>query len=191
MSYCCYYDCILITLIQNFMQRKNRIFSVPEQHAFRVTINTTSFNHQKNPLKERTQKQYLPKYWKKCRMDQKKISESREDRLSQLTTTQIDRIIDMEKIRSLLYDKKRKIKDKYFQYDQLDSTTHSNIYQANFLSRINEIAIKRNIKQESSGFDEFKQVNSSNSNEKDSMAVPYKYIKDYVSDRRKTERKKS
>jgi len=47
-------------------------------------------------------------------MDQKKISESREDRLSQLTTTQIDRIIDMEKIRSLLYDKKRKIKDKYF-----------------------------------------------------------------------------
>lgn len=56
MSYCCYYDCILITLIQNFMQRKNRIFSVPEQHAFRVTINTTSFNHQKNPLKERTQK---------------------------------------------------------------------------------------------------------------------------------------
>ena len=124
-------------------------------------------------------------------MDQKKISESREDRLSQLTTTQIDRIIDMEKIRSLLYDKKRKIKDKYFYYDQLDSTTHSNIYQANFLSRINEIAIKRNIKHESSGFDEFKQVNSSNSNEKDSMAVPYKYIKDYVSDRRKTERKKS
>jgi hypothetical protein len=86
-------------------------------------------------------------------MDQKKISSSREDRLSQLTTTQIDRIIDMEKIRSLLYDKKRKIKDKYFEYDQLDSNIHSNVYQANFLAKINDIAIKRNIKHESSGFD--------------------------------------
>lgn len=43
-------------------------------------------------------------------MDRKKIVPSREDRLSRLTTKQIDRIIDMEKIRSLLYDKKRRVK---------------------------------------------------------------------------------
>ena len=88
-------------------------------------------------------------------MDQKHIVPSKQDRLSQLTTTQIDRIIDMEKIRSLLYDKKRKISDKYFEYDQSNTNVHSNVYQANFLARINEIALKRNIQYQSQGFDNF------------------------------------
>lgn len=70
----------------------------------------------------------------------------------------------MEKIRSLLYDKKRKIQDKYFDYDHCDTNVHSNIYQANFLAKINEIAIKRNIKHESTGFDEFKKTYSNSVN---------------------------
>jgi hypothetical protein len=47
-------------------------------------------------------------------MDQKHIKPSCEDRLSELTTGQIDRIIDMEKIRTLLYDKKVKAKEVFF-----------------------------------------------------------------------------
>ena len=89
-------------------------------------------------------------------MDQKNIIPSKEDRLSQLTTTQIDRIIDMEKIRSLLYDKKRKISDKYFEYEDGNPNTHSNVYQANFIAKINQIALKRNIKYESEGFESFR-----------------------------------
>jgi hypothetical protein len=49
-------------------------------------------------------------------MDQKTILPSKEDRLSQLTTKQIDRIIDMQKIRSLLYNKKRKLNDQFIQF---------------------------------------------------------------------------
>ena len=63
-------------------------------------------------------------------MDQKKIVPNKEDRLSKLSTQQIDRIIDMEKIRSLLYDKKRKVKERYFEYQQKDPNTHSNVYRA-------------------------------------------------------------
>lgn len=55
----------------------------------------------------------------------------------------------MEKIRSILYDKKRQVTEHYFQYDGSNPNIHSNIYQANFLARINEIAIKRNIRPES------------------------------------------
>jgi hypothetical protein len=47
-------------------------------------------------------------------MDQKHVNPSCEDRLSELTTGQIDRIIDMEKIRTLLNDKKVKAKEVYF-----------------------------------------------------------------------------
>lgn len=43
-------------------------------------------------------------------MDQKTIRPSCEDRLSELTTSQIDRIIDMEKIRSFLNSRKKKEK---------------------------------------------------------------------------------
>jgi hypothetical protein len=70
-------------------------------------------------------------------MNQKVILDSGEDRLSELTTGQIDRIIDMEKIKSLLYDRKRKVKDAYFEFDDKNPNLHSNIYQANFLARIN------------------------------------------------------
>lgn len=71
-------------------------------------------------------------------MDQKSIVASKEDRLSKLTTKQIDRIIDMEKIKSLLYDKKRKVKEQYFAYNQLNNpNVHSNIYKANFLAKVN------------------------------------------------------
>ena len=47
-------------------------------------------------------------------MDQKRVGPSCEDRLSELTTSQIDRIIDMEKIRSILYDKKKKKKEIFY-----------------------------------------------------------------------------
>ena len=92
-------------------------------------------------------------------MDQKKIVPNREDRLSQLTTKQIDRIIDNEKIKGLLYDRKRNIQDKYIDTDSSKTHSkdrnekHNNVYQANFLARVNEIAIKRNIRNEESGID--------------------------------------
>jgi hypothetical protein len=70
-------------------------------------------------------------------MDQKVILDSGEDRLSELTTGQIDRIIDMEKIKSLLYDRKRKVQDAYFEFDEANPCVHQNIYQANFLAKIN------------------------------------------------------
>jgi hypothetical protein len=155
-----------------------------------VTINTSAFQYKKPALKERTQEKYLPVYWQRCRMDQKKITPSREDRLSQLTTTQIDRIIDMEKIRGLLYDKKRRIRDTYFEYDQADPNAHSNVYQANFLAKINDIAIRRNVHAEVSGFDEFKGKEQGRMSEKEKSAlnVPHKYTKEYATDHRRTER---
>jgi hypothetical protein len=48
----------------------------------------------------------LPKYWRKLKLDQKTIKPNEEDRLCQLTTKQIDRIIDMEKIKHVLNGKK-------------------------------------------------------------------------------------
>jgi hypothetical protein len=82
-------------------------------------------------------------------MDQKRISPSCEDRLSELTTGQIDRIIDMERIRTILHDKKRKKEEVYFNYQQ-QPHTHPNVYEANFLAKINAIAIRRNIRHEKS-----------------------------------------
>ncbi|MFM7857032.1 MAG: hypothetical protein ACKO96_35190, partial [Flammeovirgaceae bacterium] len=78
----------------------------------------------------------------------------KEDRLSQLTTKQIDRIIDMQRIRCQLYNKKRKLNDQYINFEPTNPNHHSNIYQANFLATVNEIAIQRNIRHETSeGFD--------------------------------------
>lgn len=89
-------------------------------------------------------------------MDQKTIHPSCEDRLSELTTRQIDRIIDMEKIRSVLNDKKAKISETFFNFEEKDKRKHSNIFQANFLAKINQIAINRNIRHEKSeAFDEY------------------------------------
>jgi len=70
-------------------------------------------------------------------MDQKTILPSKEDRLSQLTTKQIDRIIDMQKIRSLLYNKKRKLNDHFITFEPKKANFHTNIYQANFLATVN------------------------------------------------------
>jgi len=44
---------------------------------------------------QRAKDEYLPKYWEKLHMDQKKIGPSCEDRLTSLSTNQIDRIVDM------------------------------------------------------------------------------------------------
>lgn len=85
--------------------------------AYSIRINTSAFQYKQAPLKERTQKELLPKYWRRFKMDQKQITASCEDRLSELTTSQIDRIIAMEKIRSLLYDKKKKVEDVYFEWE--------------------------------------------------------------------------
>ena len=84
--------------------------------AYGVTINTVAFQYKNAPIKERAQRELIPQYWNKFKMDQKIILPSKEDRLSQLTTKQIDRIIDMQKIRSLLYNKKRKLNDQYVQF---------------------------------------------------------------------------
>ncbi len=112
------------------------------------------------------------------------ILESGEDRLSELTTGQIDRIIDMEKIKSLLYDRKRKVQEAYFDYDQTNPSAHQNIYQANFLAKINEIAIKRNIRHEDlEGFDELIQQRlekiKMKTEQRKKLVMPYKYAKRY------------
>lgn len=60
-----------------------------------IKINTRAFRSKGYSMFQRTKEEYLPKYWEKMRMDQKRISPSGEDRLTQLTTNQIDRIIAM------------------------------------------------------------------------------------------------
>jgi hypothetical protein len=81
---------------------------------YRVKINTSAFQYNKPPLLQKIQDEYLPRYWELMHMDQKRVGPSCEDRLSELTTSQIDRIIDMEKIRSILYDKKKKKKEIFY-----------------------------------------------------------------------------
>jgi hypothetical protein len=164
--------------------------------AYKVSVNTSDFQFRKCSLKEKLQREYIPYYWEKCRMNQKVILESGEDRLSELTTGQIDRIIDMEKIKSLLYDRKRKVQDAYFHFDDANPALHQNVYQANFLARINEIAIRRDIRHEDmEGFDELikqklEKIKLKNEQRK-KLVMPYKYAKKYrasASDRRvKTE----
>jgi hypothetical protein len=51
----------------------------------------------------------------------------------------------MERIRTLLHDKKRKAQEVYFDY-QAKPNSHPNVYEANFLAKINAIAIRRNIR---------------------------------------------
>lgn len=60
---------------------------------------------------------------------------------------------------------------------------HSNIYQANFLAKINEIAIKRDIRHETPEcFDSFVQThpNQMQIKEKRVISVPHKYAKRYT-----------
>ena len=117
-------------------------------------------------------------------MDQKRIGPSCEDRLSELTTNQIDRIIDMQKIRSVLNDKKRKEKEIFFQFKTSNPNRHPHIYEANFLAKINAIAIRRNIRHETSqGFDEYvgERVRKEEA-EKKLTLIPFKYKKSYSID---------
>jgi hypothetical protein len=132
------------------MRKEGKQEMLVEIPAYAIRINTSSFGLKGSFLKEKMKQEYLPQYWEKCRMDQKHINPSCEDRLSELTTGQIDRIIDMEKIRTLLNDKKVKAKEVYFDYDVTNPNTHPHIYEANFLAKINAIAIKRNIRHEKS-----------------------------------------
>lgn len=67
-----------------------------------------------------------------------------------MTTRQIDRIIDMERIRCLLQDKKAKKGITYFQLDKQGNGFHANVYEAKFIAKINQIAIERNIRHENS-----------------------------------------
>jgi hypothetical protein len=71
-----------------------------------LAVYTKPFRCKSLPIKERIKREYLPKYWRKLKMDQKVIKPNEEDRLSKLTVKQIDRIIDMEKIKYALKDKK-------------------------------------------------------------------------------------
>ena len=78
-------------------------------------------------------------------MDQKIIKPNEEDRLSKLTIKQIDRIIDMEKIKYVLSGKKRGHQELYLDKYVAGENKHPNVYRANFLSKINKIAIQRGL----------------------------------------------
>jgi hypothetical protein len=156
--------------------------------AYKICLNTSGFQWRKSSLKEQLQRQYLPHYWRKCGMDQKAVRASGEDRLSELTTGQIDRIIDMEKIKSLLYDRKRRVQEAYFHFDDSHPNLHQNIYQANFLAKVNQIAIDRNIRHEDlEGFDELVRQKLEKlklkNQQKHHLKMPYKYAKHYASQR--------
>jgi hypothetical protein len=126
------------------------------------------------------QEEYLPEYWEKFGLDQKHIVPSCEDRLSELTTRQIDRIIDMERIQSCLYEKKRKTEEVHFQFVRDAPNLHPNVYQANFLAKINAIAIRRDIRKETlEGFDEYRRHKQRGNRENPKQPVPYKYAKHY------------
>lgn len=47
--------------------------------------------------------------------------------------------------------------EQYFQYDTSNPNIHSNVFKANFLARINDIAIKRNVRPESEVADDLMQ----------------------------------
>lgn len=50
--------------------------------AYKISINVSDFAYRKSSFKEKLQKEYIPHYWEKCRMNQKTVLESSEDRLS-------------------------------------------------------------------------------------------------------------
>ena len=51
----------------------------------------------------------------------------------------------MEKIKSLLKNNKRGIRPIHIKIDDSSSNKHSNVYQSNFLAKINRIALERDI----------------------------------------------
>jgi hypothetical protein len=66
-----------------------------EVSAYKVNVNITGFDSRRSSLKERVQGEYLRRFWVQGGLDNKQVSGSKEDRLSGLTTRQIDQIIDM------------------------------------------------------------------------------------------------
>lgn len=68
--------------------------SAPLFHTRRhsLTISST-INEKGSPVKKRICAEYLPKYHKKLKLSNKKVLDPSEDRLSELTTKQIDRLI--------------------------------------------------------------------------------------------------
>ena len=114
-------------------------------------------------------------------MDQKRISPSSEDRLSQLTTTQIDRLIDLQKIHTSLSNKKKKMKQQFFNFKPKTMNSHPNTYQACFLAKINQIAIKRNIRHQSADIGIYV-GDDANTVKKKIVSHPFKYKKEYQLD---------
>lgn len=62
--------------------------------AHSLTISNT-LNEKGSPIKRKIIAQYMPKFQKKLKLSNKKVLSASQDRLSQLTTKQIDRLIEM------------------------------------------------------------------------------------------------
>lgn len=54
-----------------------------------------TINEKGSPLKKKICAEYLPKYYRKLKLSNKKVMSPSEDRLTELTTKQIDRLIEM------------------------------------------------------------------------------------------------
>ena len=102
----------------------------------------------------------------------KKVLPGKEDRLSRLNLTQIDNLINMERIRHKLADKKKHHKEIFIERNQFKQDQHTNIYEAQFLARINNVAIKRDIRHErEEGFDEFRVLKERRLKEKEEKGL--------------------
>ena len=71
-------------------------------------INSKSLASKVSPIKQKIEKDYIHKCLNSMKHQHR--SEPSEDRLSELTTKQIDRLIEMEKIKTLLKNNKRGVK---------------------------------------------------------------------------------
>ena len=67
-----------------------------------IRIKFDSLNNKQSAYRDRIKQRYLPHYVKKMKYSNKKIMHPSEDRLAELTTQQIDRIIHIEKIKEHL-----------------------------------------------------------------------------------------
>ncbi len=52
----------------------------------------------------------------------------------------------MEKIKSLLNDNKKGIRPTHINFVENNQNKHPNVYQPNFMAKINRIAVERNIR---------------------------------------------
>lgn len=121
----------------------------------RSIIISRTVNSKDTACRKRIQDEYLPKYRKKLNLERKAILPPSEDRLSELTIKQIDRLIEMEKIKDLLHDNKKGIRPTHICSLEKYAHRHPNVYQPNFLAKINRIALQRDIRRlRSEEFDE-------------------------------------